>query len=355
MSHLDPERLAALADDTPTPVESAHLTTCDACSAELIAQRRLVRMAAAAGPLTDGPLSNFDALVPRLEAEGLIAPGGPARGDRSAGRFGRPRRSRSWRAACSRAACRWRCRGERRRTAPSASRRRLVDVAGAEPVASFRTPDDAVKALSLSQQTYQSAAAYLAAQDTTSHFIGLNENTYRTRLTALDDILAATRAALYQAPQDPGAEPVLPGHAQRAPGDARSAARRDARGRAQGELLMRARGRWTPVAARALVALLLLRRARARGAGGAGGSAAPACGGHPLRHRGHPRDSTIVRVTVNMDRIEQMIHDLMASKAMEQTIGSRCARRHPGRPPIRRSMRELSDELAPDRAEERRR
>lgn len=70
-------------------------------------------------------------------------------------------------------------------------------------MASFRTPDDAVKALSLSQQTYQSAAAYLAAQDTTSRFIGLNENTYRTRLNALDDILAATRTALYQAPQDP--------------------------------------------------------------------------------------------------------------------------------------------------------
>jgi hypothetical protein len=76
-------------------------------------------------------------------------------------------------------------------------------VAGAQPVSSFNTPDDAVKALSNSQQTYQSAAAYLAAQDTSSHFIGLNENTYRTRLAALDDILAATRTALYQAPQDP--------------------------------------------------------------------------------------------------------------------------------------------------------
>src|ERR1019366_443490 len=73
MSHLDPERLAALSDDTPTPVESAHIIACDACSAELAAQRKLARMAAAAGPLTDGPVSNFDALVPRLMAEGLIA------------------------------------------------------------------------------------------------------------------------------------------------------------------------------------------------------------------------------------------------------------------------------------------
>jgi hypothetical protein len=201
MSHLNPERLAALSDDTPTPAESAHITTCDACSAELSAQRKLARMAAAAGPLTDGPLSNFDALVPRLKAEGLIA--GPDRrtmairwtmraaaalvlvaGGVLAGRFS------------------VQAKGGAVAQGPETSGGGSL-VAGAQPVSSFRTPDDAVKALSLSQQTYQSAAAYLAAQDTTSHFIGLNENTYRTRLTALDDILAATRAALYQAPQDP--------------------------------------------------------------------------------------------------------------------------------------------------------
>jgi hypothetical protein len=201
MSHLNPERLAALSDDTPTPVESAHLITCDACSAELVAQRKLARMAAAAGPLTDGPISNFDALVPRLKAEGLIA----APDQRTV-------------------AIRWTMRataalvllaggvvaGRLSVAAPGGASAQGADVsggnplaAGAQPVSSFRTPDDAVKALSNSQQTYQSAAAYLAAQDTTSHFIGLNENTYRTRLTALDDILAATRAALYQAPQDP--------------------------------------------------------------------------------------------------------------------------------------------------------
>jgi hypothetical protein len=201
MSHLDPERLAALADDTPTPIESAHITTCDACSAELVAQRRLGRMAAAAGPLTDGPLSNFEALVPRLKAEGLIA-----RADRRAMLI-------RWtmRAAASLALVAGGVLAGRMSVAlPNGSTARGANasggdslVAGAEPAQSFRTPDDAVRALSLSQQTYQSAAAYLAAQDTTSRFIGLNENTYRTRLNALDDILAATRAALYQAPQDP--------------------------------------------------------------------------------------------------------------------------------------------------------
>jgi hypothetical protein len=201
MSHLDPERLAALADDTPTPIESAHITTCDACSAELVAQRRLVRMAAAAGPLTDGPLSNFEALVPRLEAEGLIA-----KADRRAVLIRWTMRAAASLALVAGGVLVGRLsvaapNGVVAQGAEASGGSSLV--VGAEPVSSFRTPDDAVKALSLSQQTYQSAAAYLAAQDTTSHFIGLSENTYRTRLTALDGILAATRAALYQAPQDP--------------------------------------------------------------------------------------------------------------------------------------------------------
>ncbi len=201
MSHLNPERLAALSDDTPTPVESAHLTTCDACSAELVAQRTLARMAAAAGPVTDGPISSFDALVPRLKAEGLIA--APARRVVVM----------KWtvRAAASLVLVAGGVIAGRMsvKTSPASPVAQAVpvsdgsSVANAQPIASFRTPDDAVKALSASQQTYPSAAAYLAAQDTTSHFIGLNENTYRARLTALDDIIAATRSALYRAPQDP--------------------------------------------------------------------------------------------------------------------------------------------------------
>jgi len=203
MSHLNPERLAALSDDTPTPVESAHLTTCDACTAELVALRKLARMAAAAGPVSDGPSSNFEALVPRLKAEGLIA--GPARravimkwtlraaasfallaGGVVAGRLSVTGLTASPLAQ-----------------AVQADGTADASLAGAQPISTFRTPDEAVKALAASQQTYQSAAAYLAAQDTTSHFIGLNENTYRARLSALDDIIAATRVALYQAPQDP--------------------------------------------------------------------------------------------------------------------------------------------------------
>lgn len=204
MSHLTPERLAALSDDTPTPVESAHLTTCDACTDELVALRKLARMAAAAGPVSEGPSSNFDALVPRLKAEGLIA--APER--RAVIMKWAVRAAASFALVAGGVFA-----GRLSVTGVAASQQALAaqpdssadasQLAGAQPISSFRTPDDAVKALSASQQTYQSAAAYLAAQDTTSHFIGLNENTYRARLSALDDIIAATRAALYQAPQDP--------------------------------------------------------------------------------------------------------------------------------------------------------
>jgi hypothetical protein len=153
-------------------------------------------MAAVAGATTEAPLSSFDALVPRLRAEGVIAV-----------------------AARRAVVIRWTARvaaalalvaggvfaGRVSAPAPQPSVAQLPDSlgSGAQPVTSFRTPDDAMKALSVSQQNYQSAAAYLAAQDTTSRFIGLNENSYRTRLSALDGILATTRAALYQAPQDP--------------------------------------------------------------------------------------------------------------------------------------------------------
>jgi hypothetical protein len=198
MSHLIPERLAALSDDTPTPVEAAHITTCDTCSAELAAQRKLARMAAAAQVVVGPPISDFAALVPRLRAEGIIAP--------------RDRRVlvRVW-AIRSAAAILLVAGGVVAGRMTVSHELPLLPTAQASasgaPVAqaasNFSTPDDALKALTVAQQSYQNAAAFLAAQDTSAHFIGLNQNTYRTRLEALDQIAAATRAALYQAPQDP--------------------------------------------------------------------------------------------------------------------------------------------------------
>ncbi|HVZ49469.1 MAG TPA: hypothetical protein VG916_11840 [Gemmatimonadaceae bacterium] len=195
MSHLSPERIAALADDTPTPIEAAHVTTCDVCTAELNAQRRLARMAAAASNAYGPPSSRFDALAPRLRAEGLIT--APDRGVVV----------RRWtlRVAAAvgfmvvgAAAGRWTATGN------------LAALGGASGgdatvahAASFKSADEAMQRMAAAQETYQNAAAYLAAQDTTQHFVGLNSDAYRTRLAALDDMAAASRAALYRAPQDP--------------------------------------------------------------------------------------------------------------------------------------------------------
>ena len=198
MSHLSPERLAALVDDTLTPIEAAHVTTCADCTAEMAAQRKLSRLAAAASSSFGPPISRFDALVPRLRAEGIID--------------GSDRRARMTRWAVRIAASLGfivvgAAAGRMTAGAP------LLPIGGngtgtgmqsvADHAPTFKTQDDAIQAMMASQQMYQNAAAFLAAQDTTQHFTGLNTDAYRTRLAALDEMAAASRSALYRAPQDP--------------------------------------------------------------------------------------------------------------------------------------------------------
>jgi S1-C subfamily serine protease len=58
------------------------------------------------------------------------------------------------------------------------------------------------------------------------------------------------------------------------------------------------------------------------------------------------RDSGYVRLTINTDQVERMIHDLMASKAMEQTIALSLREAASGQTSDPRKVRELSEELA---------
>ncbi len=203
MSHLNPERLAALTDETPTPIEAAHLTTCEACTAEIATQRRLARMAVAAQAVTMPALSNFDALIPRLRAEELIAPpvrAGVAR--RWAVRIAASLVLVSGGVMAGRLTANKELPILPVGPATAATAGTAADLTASAP-STFKSSDEAVKMLAVSQQTYENAAAYLAAQDTSAHFIGLNQNSYRARLQALDQMAAATRTALYQAPQDP--------------------------------------------------------------------------------------------------------------------------------------------------------
>jgi hypothetical protein len=200
MLHISPERLAALVDETALPDEAAHLAACAPCEGELAAHRRLVRLALTDTPREAAPLNDWASLGAMLKAEGIISatPTAVARSSRltwamriAAGLLV---------VAGSAVGGRWSAGGGLPvvSSPPAASAQ-----AGSATAPTFASPQAAVQVLTSAQQQYSDAAVYLAAQDTSAHFIGLNVNTYRARLTALDNIVASTRAALYQAPQDP--------------------------------------------------------------------------------------------------------------------------------------------------------
>lgn len=190
MSHLSIDRLAAFADETPTPDEATHLAGCWDCRAEVAAYRRLARMSAMA-PVHAEPLTAWSQLAPQLRAEGIIVDA---------------QRKPSLNVWAMRIAA-----GLAlivgggllgRATAPSDAANPNFEMAAA-PIAQYGSPDEAVRALNVAQQQYQSAAAFLASRDTLSRFVGMNQDSYEARLAALDEIAATTRAALYRAPQDP--------------------------------------------------------------------------------------------------------------------------------------------------------
>ncbi len=206
MSHLSTDRLAAIADETPTPDEATHLAGCWDCRAEVAAYRRLAKMAAMA-PAPSEPLTAWSQLAPQLRSEGLLVDRAPQAGAATVVALSdRKPRLQVWalRAAAGLALL---IGGglAGRATAPEANA--TFDPAqiamSATPASAYRSPDDALRALTVAQQQYQSAAAFLASQDTTSRFIGMNRASYEARLAALDEIAALTRAALYRAPQDP--------------------------------------------------------------------------------------------------------------------------------------------------------
>lgn len=80
--HLDPERLAALADEPPTADEAAHLATCLACRRERGAHQALLALVRELGPDAeatdaapadaDEPLVPWAALAGALRDEGLV-------------------------------------------------------------------------------------------------------------------------------------------------------------------------------------------------------------------------------------------------------------------------------------------
>jgi hypothetical protein len=211
MSHLSIDRLAAIADETPTPDEATHLAGCWDCRAEVAAYRRLARMSAMA-PTPMEPLTAWSKLAPQLRAEGLIkdsARGGSVTVVESPVLpFASNKRRNSIGIWVTRLAAGLALlvggAAVGRYTSPQEEPVAVAptEIASATPV-NFQTPEQALAVLNTAQEQYQSAAAFLATSDTGSRFVGMNQDSYRARLAALDEIAATTRAALYRAPQDP--------------------------------------------------------------------------------------------------------------------------------------------------------
>lgn len=244
MRHLSAERLASLPGDTPTADEAVHLATCAACRAERDAHCALVTLAADERERTAPPLADWGALSARLAAEGLLrtrevepvdadvaADGARVLPLRGTSTPARPVHA-GWRAPAwaSRAAAaalltlggvvagRVSAGGpalpavaSSSTTAPSMSDVGRAASGGAALVANtvvdtlvnFASAQEAIAALQGAQRTYQSAIAFLAAQDTSVRPGVDASRGYRTRLAALDDVMSTTREALSQAPYDP--------------------------------------------------------------------------------------------------------------------------------------------------------
>ena len=78
MSHLSPERLAALADETPTAAELAHLAGCAECARERATYRNLVELAVNRSASIASPLTSWETLRPALAQDGIIDGGNRA-------------------------------------------------------------------------------------------------------------------------------------------------------------------------------------------------------------------------------------------------------------------------------------
>ena len=233
-SHVSPERFAAFDHDRPTTDELAHLVGCAICRAERNAYLNLQTMASAlSGPTApDAPrLTDWERLAGALRRDGLLtSPVEPAPDDvplvvplaaRSAERMvvetpaarvtpafrGTPVWLRTAAAVLLTAGGtvfgRLTAGGSLLPLGTATSGSSAGDPAASALASiegtSFSSVQQASELLYRAQHDYERASLWLAANDTSVH----DSDVYRARLAALDQMMAASRAALREAPQDP--------------------------------------------------------------------------------------------------------------------------------------------------------
>jgi hypothetical protein len=216
MPHLDADRLAALADETPTAGDAEHLAACAVCAREIEAHRRVLARAkrSADAPL-DAPLTSFDAI-----ARALRAGGDAGDGDLATARPPRWTRLRPWMQIAAalvigaggvfagRASTRL---GEIKLASSNAGATDVRNVSntsnGSNPA--FTTTDgkpiltlsEALKVMQRAETDYRLAAAFIASHD--SSYGRGDVDRYRTRLAALDKVSDAALQAVNASPDDP--------------------------------------------------------------------------------------------------------------------------------------------------------
>ena len=206
MSHLSTERLAALADEKPNTLESAHLAQCADCARELDAIRSLVSLAGAERDSMSVPLTRWDSLSAKLRNEGLIEQGGGRRAE-GGGRFRFSSRAMLQIAAGFLLVAAGMGAGRLSTGEPlfpgglSGNEPTRTALADSMP-AMFRSAADAAYWQQVYADRYQRAIAYLASHDSSSKLTG-TPSAMRTRLSALDRASATMREALADAPYDP--------------------------------------------------------------------------------------------------------------------------------------------------------
>lgn len=232
MQHLEPGRLAAFDHDPFTDDELAHFASCAACRAEREAHVQVVALAGAARAGESDPhaprLVSWEQISAGLRQEGMLAGSiDDDATDRADGRnepvvvsvVGRQSITVSHGANVTTSGRRWFAQARRLAAAMAlvigGAMLGRIGVGGVavattgtsdalvQPVGnsdgSFGSVDEATTVLNRAQRDYERASLWLAANDTTVR----NSDVYRARLAALDQMMAASRAALREAPQDP--------------------------------------------------------------------------------------------------------------------------------------------------------
>lgn len=203
MRHLDPERLAALHDEAATVEEAAHLARCAVCSQERDAFAQLRAVAAMPTSSQESPLTNWATLAPALQAEGLLVPvSAPSPTLSSLSSPAHTRRVPGWLRVAAMLALVAGSVAVGRVSAggsllPTAATVAVLQDNGID--SDFESVAAASTVLERAQRDYERASLWLASHDTTVNA----QAVYKARLAALDQMMLASRAGLYAAPQDP--------------------------------------------------------------------------------------------------------------------------------------------------------